>query len=93
MFQRRESQLSQTSAEIRQRKASQSEDVPIHVPKVKFEEDVIRPRLEPREARGSTDTQAIEQMLDDINKKLQESADEIVQVRFNLDDTKIVTDL
>ena len=40
------------------------------------------------EGEENTETEAIEQMLDDINQKLQESADEIVQVRFALDEPK-----
>ena len=41
-------------------------------------------KVEPEE---NTETEAIEQMLDDINQKLQESADEIVQVRFAVDES------
>lgn len=39
------------------------------------------------EKKSGSETEAIEKMLDDINKKLQESADEIVQVRFSQDES------
>lgn len=38
------------------------------------------------EKKSGSETETIEKMLDDINQKLQESADEIVQVRFSQDE-------
>ena len=95
LSQRRESQdrkLSHDSAEVRKNLTEAARKNSAEVRQRKSVTDSIASTKEVtfkvEEPEDNTETEAIEQMLDDINQKLQESADEIVQVRFAIDEQK-----